>query len=93
MSVRNLRERAAHLYHHPEDATHDDIRALVVMSEALRDCRAGAVEDRYVVLSLWSKDGKAPELMISDALSTDEQVMDTAAGVLARLGLRTKEAP
>ncbi len=93
MNPRDIRARAAHLYRHPEEATPDDIRALVVMSEALRECRAGDVRDRYVMLSVWAEDVKNQHIMISDPLATDEEIMDLMAGTVARMGLKPKEAP
>lgn len=90
-NVRDIRARAAHLYRHPEEATHDDIRALVVMSEALRECRVGDVRDRYVLLSVWGKDAKNKHVMVSDPLATDEEIMDIMAGMVRRMGLKPKE--
>lgn len=92
-NVRDIRARAAHLYRHPEEATHDDIRALVVMSEALRECRVGDIRDRYVMLSVWREDAKNQHIMVSDPLATDEEIRDIMAGLVLRMGLKPQEAP
>ena len=87
----DVRERARHLYQHPEEATHEDVRALVVMSEALREARQDYDGSWRLVLSVWQHEG--PRVMVSQPYLSTDGIMDLGAALLARMGIKPKDAP